>query len=92
MEENLSPEDYQKLLQEKDKIIESLRAQIERLTSEKDEMIESFTTSTNMLIERIKDLEAQKIGYRPQTANILSGGINIKVILSHLTLQTSQII
>jgi len=34
-------------------------------------MTESFSISTNVLIERLKDLEGKSLGYRPQTAIIL---------------------
>lgn len=84
---NLSPEEYEKLLQEKDdiiaskdSIIEELREELTKLIDEKEEMIENFKISTGLLIEKLKDLESQRIGYRPQTANVLAKASTILLI------------
>jgi uncharacterized coiled-coil protein SlyX len=61
-----------RIIAEKDALIAKLKDDLRSLIEEKEEMIDSFKTSTNILLERIKDLEAQKTGYRPQTANILA--------------------
>ena len=51
-----------------------LTEKIDRLEKEKQDMIENFKLSSSVLLERLKDLEAQTsmIGERPQTANVLS--------------------
>ena len=67
---------HQKVINEKDQIINQLNEQIQQLVIEKDDMIESFQISTNILIEKIKELEAQKLGYRPQTAQIMQPTCN----------------
>jgi len=67
-----------RIIAEKDVLIEKLKADIRSLIEEKEEMIDSFKTSTNILLEKIKDLESQKTGYRPQTANILARPKNDK--------------
>ena len=67
---------HQKIISEKDEIINQLNEQIQHLIIEKDDMIESFQISTNILIEKIKELEAQKLGYRPQTAQIIQPTCN----------------
>lgn len=77
----LSPTEYEELLAKKDKEIQNLKAEVELLTMEKEEMIESFAVSSNLLIERMKDLESQRIGYRPQTANVLGEGSLLKGLL-----------
>ena len=73
-----SPLEYEELIREKDEVIqerdatiEELRAEVRRMIEEREDMIDSFKVSTNVLIERLKDLESQKTGYRPQTANVL---------------------
>lgn len=72
-----SQQSYQELLQ----IIESqkreikyLNQKVERIEKEKQDMIDNFKLSSSVLLERLKDLEAQSsmIGERPQTANVLS--------------------
>lgn len=54
--------------------ISYLTEKIERLEKEKQDMIDNFKLSSSVLLERLKDLEAQTsmIGERPQTANVLS--------------------
>lgn len=51
-----------------------LTEKIDRLEKEKQDMIDNFKLSSSVLLERLKDLEAQTsmIGERPQTANVLS--------------------
>lgn len=65
-------EQKDRIVEQKDALIERLRHEIRELIEEKEEMIDNFRVSTNILIEKIKDLESQKTGYRPQTANILA--------------------
>jgi septation ring formation regulator EzrA len=48
-----------------------LTNKIEQLEKEEEEIIENFQVSTNVLLEKIKDLEAANLGSRPQTALIL---------------------
>ena len=45
-----------------------------RLERDKTDMIDNFKLSSSVLLERLKDLEAQTsmIGERPQTAHVLS--------------------
>eukprot|EP01016_Furgasonia_blochmanni_P019716 TRINITY_DN2200_c0_g1_i1.p2 TRINITY_DN2200_c0_g1~~TRINITY_DN2200_c0_g1_i1.p2 ORF type:complete len:200 (+),score=39.52 TRINITY_DN2200_c0_g1_i1:64-663(+) len=59
-------------LKKRDKEIEGLKDMLENLEYEKQEMIDNFQTSTNLLIEKLKDLETTSFGIRPQTANILN--------------------
>ena len=56
--------------------ISYLSQKIKTFVSEKDYLIDNFKTTTGMLLERLKDLEAQsdpvQFGHdRPQTANVL---------------------
>ncbi len=41
------------------------------LEKEKEDMAENFQSGSNVLLERIKELESSTLGARPQTANIL---------------------
>ena len=51
-----------------------MNQKIVRIEQEKQDMIDNFKLSSSVLLERLKDLEAQTsmIGERPQTANVLS--------------------
>jgi hypothetical protein len=53
-----------------------LNQKIDRIEREKQDMIDNFKLSSSVLLERLKDLEAQSSlmmgGERPQTANVLS--------------------
>ena len=52
--------------------IEKLKNEIETLKTESEVMVESFRISTDMLLERLKDLETDHFnGQRPQTAQVL---------------------
>lgn len=57
------------------KEIKYLTQKNKTLSEEKDQLIDSFQTSSQVLLERIKDLEAQLNpmagGDRPETANVL---------------------
>jgi len=54
-----------------EKKVEELSHQIEIMEREKEEIIENFQISTNVLLDKIKDLESASIGSRPQTSMIL---------------------
>lgn len=74
LEEEEYPTDREELIsiiKEKNNMIEHLEAQLVIKEDEEDEMIENFNQSTNILLERIKKLEVEYIGIRPQTAQIL---------------------
>mmetsp|Transcript_12662 Transcript_12662/g.11217 ORF Transcript_12662/g.11217 Transcript_12662/m.11217 type:complete len:200 (+) Transcript_12662:158-757(+) len=60
------------MLDEKDAEIEKLKIELEHEKQESDVMIESFRISSDMLLERLKDLESANFGGdRPQTAQVL---------------------
>jgi hypothetical protein len=52
--------------------INKLKAYIISLEKEKEDLIENFKNSTNVLLNRIKDLEQSMYGQRPQTPNIMA--------------------
>jgi len=56
--------------------IKYLNEKVERIEKEKQDMIDNFKLSSSVLLERLKDLEAERSsmlgGERPQTANVLS--------------------
>ena len=58
-------------VQQLNDIIESLQIKVDQLEKEKEDIIDNFQISTNVLLEKIKDLEAAAQGSRPQTAMIL---------------------
>lgn len=67
------------LKMEKDEIIEFKNYQIRKykayigsLEQEKQDLMENFKETTNILLERIKELEEKKHGERPQTAMIMN--------------------
>jgi hypothetical protein len=51
--------------------ITKLKAFILSLEKEKEDLIENFKTTTNVLLEKIKDLEHKSYGKRPDTAIIM---------------------
>jgi DNA-directed RNA polymerase subunit RPC12/RpoP len=51
--------------------ITKLKAYIFSLEKEKEDLIENFKTTTNVLLEKIKDLEQTSYGKRPDTAIIM---------------------
>eukprot|EP00826_Nyctotherus_ovalis_P045087 TRINITY_DN493_c0_g1_i2.p1 TRINITY_DN493_c0_g1~~TRINITY_DN493_c0_g1_i2.p1 ORF type:complete len:292 (-),score=92.36 TRINITY_DN493_c0_g1_i2:92-967(-) len=67
-----TPTEIQKLLLKKDQQIKELEEKIAIAQQENQSIIDNFQTSTDVLLERIKELEATSIGDRPQTANILA--------------------
>ena len=70
MVENL-PKEIQELIAKKDQRIKELEEKVTALEKEKDDIVDNFQTSTEVLLDRIKELEAVSLGARPQTANIL---------------------
>jgi len=67
--ENLDPKTIIKL---KNKEIEKLKNYTKELEQEKEELFLNFKTTTNILLDRIKELEKDKVtGIRPVTAKIL---------------------
>ena len=65
-------EKMQEELKRKDEYIKELEAKITTLTKEKNELIDNFQISTEVLLNRIKDLEAIiNSGERPQTGQII---------------------
>jgi transposase len=56
--------------------IRYLTEKVERLEKERQDMVDNFKLSSSVLLERLKDLEAEQAailgGERPQTANVLS--------------------
>lgn len=61
------------IIAQKESEIESLKSEIEHLKQESEVMVESFRISSDMLLERLKDLESSNFGgERPQTAQVLS--------------------
>lgn len=68
----MSKEEMKQVIQSQSKEIQSLKEKIARMEEEKIDMIDNFKLSTSVLLERLKDLEAQNsLGERPQTANVL---------------------
>jgi len=66
------PQEIHNLIQKKDKRIEELKMQLGALEDENTKIIDNFQASTEVLLNRIKELEEVSLGARPQTANILN--------------------
>ncbi len=66
------PVEIQELIAKKDQRIRELEAKVAALEKEKEDIVDNFQTSTEVLLERIKELESVSLGARPQTANILA--------------------
>ena len=64
--------EIQELITKKDIEIKDLEEKIAAAQKENQSIIDNFQTSTEILLERIKELETTSIGARPQTANILA--------------------
>lgn len=67
--------DKQDIIDFKNYQIKKYKAYISSLEKEKQDLIDNFKETTNILIERIKELEEHEKGERPQTAIIMN---NIK--------------
>lgn len=65
------PQEVQDLIKRKDERIRELEERMAALEKEKEDMAENFQSGSNVLLERIKELESSTLGARPQTANIL---------------------
>lgn len=62
----MDKQDLLQVLEQQKKEIKYLNQKIERLQKENDDMIDNFKLSTGVLLERLKDLEAQQsLGERP---------------------------
>ena len=73
---HLSKEDFEIIIAQKDAEILNLKSQVDKLNQQNEVMVESFRISSDLLIERLKDLESVNFaGDRPQTAQVL-GRIN----------------
>lgn len=60
------------MISQKDREIEQLKKELEEQKQESEVMIESFRISSDLLLERLKDLESVNFGGdRPQTAQVL---------------------
>jgi len=78
------PKEIQDLIDRKDARIKELETKVAALEKEKEDIVDNFQTSTEVLLERIKDLETSALGARPQTANILAR-IGIFLLIFHFS-------
>lgn len=85
LELNTELTDEDLLLKSKEEIIEyknsnitKLKAYIASLQQEKEDLIENFKSTTNNLLERIKELEFHQKGFRPETPMITKNFKNKK--------------
>ena len=71
----MSKHEMLQIMRAQKKEIKYLTQKSKTLSEEKDQLIDSFQLSSQVLLERIKDLEAQLNpmagGDRPETANVL---------------------
>ena len=83
--------EVQELLNKKDARIRELEDKVKATEKERDDMIDNFQTSTEVLLERIKELESISLGARPQTANILQRiGISLQSYLCSENARTEK--
>jgi len=80
--ENMTDQDIEKLdgkniVLIKNKEIDKLKTYIKELEQEKEDLFVNFKTTTNILLDRIKELETNKTGQRPVTAKIIEN-LNLK--------------
>lgn len=72
----------EEIIQFKNNQIAKLKAYVVSLEREKEDLIESYKETTNQLLERLKDIEFQNKGIRPETPMIArnlnkkKGGVN----------------
>jgi len=69
-----SNSELKQVIESQKREIKYLTEKVSRLERDKMDMIDNFKLSSSVLLERLKDLEAQSsmIGERPQTACVLS--------------------
>lgn len=63
--------DKQEIIDNKNYQIQKLKAYIVSLEKEKEDLINNFKNTTNALLNKIKEIEFNDIGARPQTAKIV---------------------
>lgn len=72
-DEELIKMDKKSILDFKNSQIKKYKQYIGSLEKEKNDLIENFKETTNVLLEKIKELEEKNYGERPQTAMIMDG-------------------
>jgi predicted RND superfamily exporter protein len=72
MENTRSVEELSRELESREERIRELESLIEVMKAEQEEMIKGFKESTSLLLDRIKNVEEERTGTRPQTAHILA--------------------
>jgi len=70
-DEELIKLDKREIIEFKNYQISKLKAYINSLEKEKEDLIETYKINTNQLVDRIRELQFESEGYRPQTAQIV---------------------
>lgn len=69
-DEELIKKSKEEIIEYKNSKMRELKAYIASLEQEKDDLIDNFKDTTNLLLEKIKDLESKTLGFRPETPMI----------------------
>lgn len=69
-DEELIKKTKEEIIEYKNSKMRELKAYIASLEQEKDDLIDNFKDTTNLLLEKIKDLESKTLGFRPETPMI----------------------
>ena len=75
--DNLSRHEMVEIIEKQRQEIKYLKQKLRLNEAEKEQIIENFQVSTSVLLDRLKDFEAERVtssgyGERPQTATVLS--------------------
>jgi len=70
-DEDLLKLDKREIIEFKNYQISKLKAYINSLEKEKEDLIETYKINTNQLVDRIRELQFESEGFRPQTAQIV---------------------
>jgi hypothetical protein len=72
MERDPSLSELKAALESRDLRIGELESLIEVMKAEQEDMIRGFKESTSLLLDRLKNVEEERTGTRPQTAHLLA--------------------
>ena len=70
-DEDLMKLDKREIIEFKNYQISKLKAYINSLEKEKEDLIDTYKINTNQLVDRIRELQFESEGFRPQTAQIV---------------------
>lgn len=94
-QETMARQEMLQIIEKQKEEIRYLKEKLRLNEAEKEQIIENFQVSTSVLLERLKDFEAEKLSSaseRPQTATVLSKIGKSRFILTKLQLLRKKVV